>query len=176
YLSRVCPLLVDVRIFAPEVHISERQKICPIFELRLHGGFCLLARLQSLETLQLHSFDRNITYSRHDLSWMLSPPKLTSTDRTERRKKMAEWVSWMEVERTQEERLRLSYITTLDWGDTPPDLVRDLRHLGMLMDVKLRLREIECKDYRLWPRRPRISIGPQHGFGFHAETFVCLYT
>ncbi|KAG0322833.1 hypothetical protein BGZ97_003390 [Linnemannia gamsii] len=176
YLSRVCPQLVDVRIFAPEIHVSDRQKIHPMFELRLHGGFCLLARLQNLETLQLHSFDRNVTYSRHDLSWMLPPSKLTSADRAERKKMMFEWVSWMEVEKTQEEWQRSSHIATLDWGDTPPELVRDLQHLGMLMDVTLTLQEIESKDYRLWPRRPRISVGPRHGFGYQAETFVQSFT
>ncbi|KAK3845609.1 MAG: hypothetical protein J3R72DRAFT_418226 [Linnemannia gamsii] len=122
YLSRVCPQLVDVRIFAPEIHVSDRQKIYPSFELRLHGGFCLLARLQNLENLQLFSFDRNITYGRHDLSWMLpqTKPKIMSADRAERREKMIEWASWIEVERTQEEWQQSSHIATVDWGHTIP--------------------------------------------------------
>ncbi|KAF9102524.1 hypothetical protein BGX29_004505 [Mortierella sp. GBA35] len=172
YLSRVCPQLVDLRIFAPEIHVSDRQKIHPTFELRLHGGFCLLGRLHNLENLQLFSSDRNITYERHELCWMLPPSKLTSADKAEGRKKVAEWVSWMDLERTQEEWQRSSHTAAVDWGQTHPDLVRDLQHLGMLKDVKLMLREIESRDFRLWPRRPRISVGPRQGFGYQPEAFV----
>ncbi|KAF9090548.1 hypothetical protein BGX29_011420 [Mortierella sp. GBA35] len=168
YLSRVCPQLRDLAIFNTESCILNNRIYAPVLHMRLQGGFCLLARLKWLERLRIGSSDRLIAYKSWDLKWMVTN-KHSLMDRRQRRKYVGEWEELLvgeekaEALRIQQSSGQASDDRTVQGGqsgltDEDRQLRRELEHLGMLVDVKGMMEEMDSDDFQCWRSLRKISL------------------
>ncbi|KAF9102517.1 hypothetical protein BGX29_004498 [Mortierella sp. GBA35] len=174
YISRVCPQLRDLEIHKPEQYTrlattptmtSKHDQHFPNLDMRLHGGFCLLSRLKHLKRLRLGRVQQRMDFDPVHLNWTVASGH-SAKCREERRNIVAGWGEWV-LEETQllqqgEEDRWVGEVSggnkeglgTLG-GDVVEDkedqLMRDLQHLGLVLDVKNVLEEMDQKDYRCWP-------------------------
>ncbi|KAF9908556.1 hypothetical protein EC991_009701 [Linnemannia zychae] len=166
YLSRVCPQLRDLAIFTTESCMLNNRIYAPVLHMRLQGGFCLLARLKNLERLRIGSSDRLIAYKSWDLKWMVTN-KHSFMDRRQRRKIVSEWGELL-TEDDKQEVLRLqthgqSSSSTSEEGDGDggngmAKLKNELRHLGLLVDVKEMMDEMDSDEFQCWKSLRKISL------------------
>ncbi|KAF9927768.1 hypothetical protein FBU30_002885 [Linnemannia zychae] len=135
YLSRVCPQLRDLGIYTTESCMLNNRIYAPVLHMRLQGGFCLLARLKNLERLRIGSSDRLIAYKSWDLKWMVTN-KHSFMDRRQRRK----------ILRSKEN------------DESMDDLKKQLENLGLLLDVKRMMEEMDSDDFQCWKSLRKISL------------------
>ncbi|KAG9073185.1 hypothetical protein KI688_000972 [Linnemannia hyalina] len=176
YISRVCPQLRDLEIHIPEHQTRwTRDLDFPNLDMTLQGGYCLLTRLRHLERLWLGRVRQRMTFDPLHLNWMVASGQ-SARYREERRKIVAGWDECLIKEARQVNRLtervaaasaaaqiyRKSEILT---GVTEDRLEQDLKHLGLVLDVKEVLDEMDSPTYRCWPVLQRVSIFNDHGLG-----------
>ncbi|KAG0277144.1 hypothetical protein BGZ95_006461 [Linnemannia exigua] len=176
YLSRVCPQLRDLAIFTTESCMLNSRIYAPVLHTRLQGGLCLLARLKYLERLRIGSSERLIAYKSCDLTWMVTN-KLSSNDRRQRRKIVSEWGELLADDEKQE-LLRIqthgqsgssSCASSADPDNKKQNenggdhggmaqLKKELRHLGLLVDVKEMIDEMDSDEFQCWKSLRKISL------------------
>ncbi|KAK3845637.1 MAG: hypothetical protein J3R72DRAFT_487336 [Linnemannia gamsii] len=175
YLSRVCPQLRDLAIFTTESCMLNSRIYAPVLHTRLQGGLCLLARLKNLERLRIGSSERLIAYKNWDLKWMVTN-KHSFKDRKQRRKIVSEWVDLL-VDDDKQEVLRIQTHgqsgSSSSSSSAVPDkleqdenddnggmaqLKKELSHLGLLVDVKEMIEEMDSDEFECWKSLRKISL------------------
>ncbi|KAF9550064.1 hypothetical protein EC957_001550 [Mortierella hygrophila] len=173
YISRVCPQLRDLEIHIPEHQTRwTRDLDFPNLDMTLQGGYCLLTRLRHLERLWLGRVQQRMTFDPLHLNWMVASGQ-SARYREERRKIVAGWNERLIKEARQVSRLTEKAAAaqiykrpeTLLAGATEDRLWQDLKHLGLVLDVKEVLDEMDSPTYRCWPVLQRVSIFNDHGLG-----------
>lgn len=172
YLSRICPNLQDLQISMPPQppHRAYQTVVYPKLDLRLEGGLCLLTRMKHLRILRLESLERKSSCRPKDLSWILSWESQTERkqQRALRSATVEGWTDWLKTEEADDKNWGDAF-TTVRWKpkNDPVDvdepwLKEDLKTMGLLLDVKLLLDEMDCPDdgveYRCWPELRHISL------------------
>ncbi|KAG0278050.1 hypothetical protein BGZ95_004812 [Linnemannia exigua] len=184
YISRVCPQLRDLEIHIPE---QTRWMTCdyhfPNMDMRLHGGFCLLTRLKHLERLCIGRVTQRMSFDPVHLNWMVASGH-SSKYRAERRSIAAGWAEQIMVEKRHEDR-RMERAQNERGGDESlnkmeesleASLTRDLQLLGLVLDVKEVLDEMDEKGYRCWPVLQRVSVFNDRGVGLRpADELMRLF-
>ncbi|KAF9155944.1 hypothetical protein BG015_007975 [Linnemannia schmuckeri] len=163
YISRVFPLLEELQIDTPRVCRTARNIYCPRFYLELEGGFCLLGRLKYLQRLRVLISNKGLlirSLKKGDLNWMV-PIGHSTMYKWQRRLAVMRW----HQRRLKEDRLEISRPhpqeeTTPEDTSVSPDteILGQLRHLGLLMDVEEMIKEMESKSYRPLPFLEGLSI------------------
>ncbi|KAG0314280.1 hypothetical protein BGZ97_009431 [Linnemannia gamsii] len=183
YLSRVCPQLRDLAILTTESCMLNNRIYAPVLHMRLQGGFCLLARLKWLERLRIGSSHRLIAYKSWDLKWMVTN-KHSSMDRRQRRKIVGEWEELL-VEEEKQEALRIqTHGQSTSRDDTPSintsvaglkedkgvaEVWRLLGNLGLLVDVKAMMEEMDSDDFQCWRSLRKISLYRDEEIGLRPD-------
>lgn len=173
YLSRICPNLQDLQISMPPQHRVGRTVVYPKLDLRLEGGLCLLTRLKHLRILRLESLERELSCQPKDLGWILSGEsqkemKESKQQRALRSATVEGWADWLKAEEADDNNWGDAF-ATVRWEpkNDPVDvdepwLKEDLKTMGLLLDVKLLLDEMDRPDdgveYRCWPELRHISL------------------
>ncbi|KAF9340739.1 hypothetical protein BGZ91_000472 [Linnemannia elongata] len=170
-LELVCPLLHDLEIHIPEHQTRwTRDLDFPNLDMTLQGGFCLLTRLKHLERLRLGRVQQRMTFDPLHLNWMVASGQ-SARYREERRKIVAGWDECLVKEarqvnrRTERARAQIYKRSETLAVVTEDRLVQDLKHLGLVLDVKEVLDEMDSPTYRCWPVLQRVSIFNDHGLG-----------
>ncbi|OAQ34416.1 hypothetical protein K457DRAFT_133447 [Linnemannia elongata AG-77] len=182
YLARVCPQLRDLAIFTTESCMLNNRIYAPVLHMRLQGGFCLLARLKWLERLRIGSSERLIAYKSWDLKWMVTN-KHSFMDRRQRRKIVGEWDELL-VEEEKQEVLRIqthgqsgshddtSIATSaarLKEDEGMAEVRKELDNLGLLVDVKTMMEEMDSDDFQCWKSLRKISLYRDGEVGLRPE-------
>ncbi|KAF9155948.1 hypothetical protein BG015_007979 [Linnemannia schmuckeri] len=171
YLSRVCPQLRDLAIFTTELCTLNNRIYAPVLHMRLQGGFCLLARLKWLERLRIGSSNRLIAYKSWDLKWMVTN-KHSFKDRRQRRKIIGEWEELLVEEEKQEMLLIQTHgqsgsrddtniatsVAGLKEDEGTTEVRKELDNLGLLVDVKAMMEEMDSDDFQCWKSLRKISL------------------
>ncbi|KAF9547431.1 hypothetical protein EC957_008441 [Mortierella hygrophila] len=173
YFSRICPNLQDLQISMPIQHSVNGAIVYPKLDLRLEGGLCLLTRMRHLCILRLESLEREPSCRPKDLSWILSEDSQKETKESKQQRALRSatvegWTDWLKTEETDDNHWRNDF-ATVQWRpkDDPVDidepwLKGNLKTMGLLLDVKLLLDEMDCPDdgveYRCWPALRHISL------------------
>ena len=173
YLSRICPNLQDLQISMPTQQSVNGTIVYPKLDLRLEGGLCLLTRMKHLWILRLESRERKTSCRPKDLGWILSGESQKEMKESKqqwalRSATVEGWTDWLKDEETDDNHWRNAF-TTVRWEskDSPVDidepwLKEDLKTMGLLLDVKLLLDEMDCPndgvEYRCWPELRHISL------------------
>lgn len=173
YLSRICPNLQDLQISIPPQHGGSGGVTHPALDLRLEGGLCLLARMRQLRILRIGSFDSKLIAQPKDLSWMLGEAiqkdKEKMQQRALRRATVEGWEDWLKTEKADDAHGRNAIMCKRWRAETIPGdhvelrLREDLKTMGLLLDVKLMLDEMDCPgdngiEYHCWPGLRQISL------------------
>ncbi|KAF9081263.1 hypothetical protein BGX23_001075 [Mortierella sp. AD031] len=165
YISRLCPDLCDLQIDTPPRESDDGDDdIYSMLDLRLEGGLCLLARMGQLRTLRIGTSERSMVCQGRDLSWMTGGGGVGQKQRCSAIKG---WASWLHTEQEDDKWKNQSSIRWEPLGD-PRDTVElrlkaELRDVGLLLDVKLMLEEIDStrrdgKTFQCWPALQHVSL------------------
>lgn len=155
YISRVCPNLRDLEIREPEN--------VPGLYLELPGGFCLLARLRLLENLRIGSGKNSQILKPRDVKWLTKFGR-SATSKQERREGMICWQEALVKERQRVNDLwdrvsRGEASKFIPPQGVEPELIQDLKNLGLLEDVKLMLDQMNSNaGYDSVPRLRSLSV------------------
>ncbi|KAG0366823.1 hypothetical protein BGX24_003531 [Mortierella sp. AD032] len=154
YLSRICPELQDLQISTSMQRFRNVSWVYPLLDLRLEGGMCLLTRIKHLRILKLGFVGRPMVCRARDLTWLLGAG-ITAGDQKEeeikqqravRRSAVESWDAWLKAEQEDDVAWRTSndcILWDLEDSTIEPGLEEGLREMGMLLDVKLRLDEMD---------------------------------
>ncbi|KAF8942520.1 hypothetical protein BGZ47_006408 [Haplosporangium gracile] len=178
YISRVCPQLRDLEIHIPEQTQWTRNLHFANLEMSLQGEFCLLTRLRHLETLRLGRVQQRIAFDPFHLNWMVVSGH-NARYREERRKIVAGWDECIMQEARQvdrrTERVQIDKRSEKLAG-VEDRLEHDLKHLGLVLDVKEVLDEMDSATYRCWPVLRRVSVFNDNGVGLRpADELMRLF-
>ncbi|KAF9094587.1 hypothetical protein BGX23_001906 [Mortierella sp. AD031] len=141
YISRVLPRLQDLMLLD---HDDRRARI----RLDLQGGFCLLARLSQLEYLRIGQVDRKMEFKAADLRWIV-PSGHINGGRVERAHIFRTWDGLLADEAAMEAARAKS-----PWRRVTEELYKDIKlmksleNLGLLLDVKMMVDEMEARTER----------------------------
>lgn len=155
YISRVCPNLRDLEVWEPE----NVPGLC----LELPGGFCLLARLRLLENFRIGSGKNSQILKPRDVKWLTKSGR-SATSKQERREGMNGWSQAIVRERQRVNDLwervsREKAPTFVPPQEVEPELVQDLKNLGLLEDVRLMLHQMNSSvGYDSLPRLRSLSV------------------
>ncbi|KAG0293780.1 hypothetical protein BGZ96_002298 [Linnemannia gamsii] len=180
YISGVCPQLRDLEIHIPEQMRWAHDHHFPNLDMRLQGGFCLLTRLKHLESLRLGRVQQRMIFDPVHLNWMVASGHCAKY-REDRRKIAIGWDECLMMEARQMDRrtgrAQTSYNSSKSLeGATGDQLGHDLKHLGLVLDVKEVVDEMDNANYRCWPVLQRVSIFNDHGIGLRpADELMRLF-
>ncbi|KAG0322839.1 hypothetical protein BGZ97_003396 [Linnemannia gamsii] len=179
YISRVCPQLRDLEIHIPEQTRWAHDQHFPNLDMRLQGGLCLLTRLKHLESLRLGRVQQCMTFDPVHLNWMVASGH-SAKYKEERRKIAASWDECILKETRQvdrgTERTQINCSSKNMEGVAGDQLEHDLKHLGLVLDVKEMVDEMDSTDYRCLPVLQRVSIFNDHGIGLRpADELMRLF-
>ncbi|KAF9194590.1 hypothetical protein BGZ50_006103 [Haplosporangium sp. Z 11] len=173
YITRVCPRLQDLEIRTNFLNLG------------LNGGLCLLAGLQDLETLRIEVAMPCRVVEPWELGWM-ADPKSSAFQKSKRQRAIYDWDEALKLEaqvvKEQEQRCQLQQqqlqqqqqhhqgdVVVWDFG-CDKKLISDLRHLGLLCDVKSMLHYMDTTaEFRCWPELRKLGFN-RHGNNFQMET------
>ncbi|KAF9929153.1 hypothetical protein FBU30_001830 [Linnemannia zychae] len=154
YISIVLPQLRDLQLFDSTDDYD--------FSLSLFGGLCLLARLRHLESFILGDRKTLQQIRIGDVRWMVSSGQ-NRVGRMERLEIIAIWGQLLNAEQDIEKYRRESVLgyTAPTIDNTPytePEILRNLAQLGLLLDVKLFVDQMNSKGYQSWPKLKYLSV------------------
>ncbi|KAF9128948.1 hypothetical protein BGW39_004600 [Mortierella sp. 14UC] len=153
YIARVLPRLRDIFIDTAQHHLRGDMAFQIKLNMQLEGGLCLLANLKDLERLRIGSYERQLQCSLSDLNWMI--PSGRKKKYMEKRQATLDGLdSWL----NEEQRLELSAKragleededTLTNWVNVEPALKLELHHLGLFLDVKRAVTDMDTKGLRM---------------------------
>ncbi|KAF9907722.1 hypothetical protein EC991_010669 [Linnemannia zychae] len=134
YISRVVPRLEDLMLLD---HDFRRSRMT----LDLQSGFCLLARLSGLEKLRIGQSEKKMNFRAADLRWIV-PSGHINGGRLERG---FVYKAWNDLLAQEAENTAMMRTNPRPPGQSVEDveLWTSLGHLGLLMDVKVLVDEME---------------------------------
>ncbi|KAF9927755.1 hypothetical protein FBU30_002872 [Linnemannia zychae] len=197
YISRVCPLLQVLEIQGPELQMDEITVLYDDgFDFDLANGLVLLARLKQLQRLVIGACDPDrpiqVLVERVDIDWMVASG-YTEERRQERQKVIDSWAT--EIESNLKTLAIRDSLLSLETSSKEPsvisgtesNLLYNLRYLGLRIDVKLMLEEMDRSTgnsssgsnsnnshnhFECWPHLEEISIYCRRYQGFLKEQEV----
>ncbi|KAF9928262.1 hypothetical protein FBU30_002529 [Linnemannia zychae] len=182
YISRVCPMLEELEVTVPFQcsHGWQYDTYLPELSLRLDGGLCLLSRLKHLRRLHIcpKAGIPTIDYNEIDLNWII-PEGHQDKYRKQRQQIIEGWKEKIEVEmRLEKRRLELTewhrpQLSSLQ-DSIEPELIQKLENLGLLLDVKAMVEEMNAPGYLSFPNLERLSLNNTLGrnpVNFFRQTF-----
>ncbi|KAK3838817.1 MAG: hypothetical protein J3R72DRAFT_525527 [Linnemannia gamsii] len=173
YISTVCPRLQDLQLVLPKVCLTRKMYEFKKLSARLMGGFALLSRLKYLERLWIE-FSELDPLQAH-VNWMV-PSGRTAKFKARRQKLTSSWNSTIRKEKlklkdpAETTRLSLMDKDVLHWSELEPMAKRALWRLGLLMEVKTVLEQIDTPDWECWPLLHKMSLNG--GFEQHPQACV----
>lgn len=180
YISRVFPLLEELRIWTP-YKCSTRGNIQfypPRLRFELDGGMCLMGRLRNLQRLEVRPGKGSLTtpIDEVDLNWMLRSGQ-GGKYRLLRRIRVESWR--LRKKREKElEMLRLQKQLAQPEGNAvplvDPELMGQLRNLGLLVDVEEMILEMDSRSYRPLPSLEGLSIKTRYFVWPESEVSLCI--
>ncbi|KAG0271283.1 hypothetical protein BGZ95_000916 [Linnemannia exigua] len=135
YISRVLPHLEDLMLLDHDVHRSR-------ISLDLQSGFCLLARLSGLETLRIGQNEKKIHFRAADLRWIV-PSGHINGGRIERAYVFKAWDELL-VQEAEETAVTNRSAHQQRQLTEDVELWKSLENLGLLLDVKVMVDEMEA--------------------------------
>ncbi|KAF9126521.1 hypothetical protein BGW39_006568 [Mortierella sp. 14UC] len=160
YISTVCPRLQDLQLVVPKMCRTQHGLFFHKLSLRLVGGFVLLSRLKYLERLCINFEEPDC--ERSHLNWMV-PSGRTAEFRSKRREMAASWDTIRSEQlklKDSAEITRLSLMNkdVLRWGELETTAKRELWRLGLLLEVKKMLEQMDTEDFECWPLLHKVSL------------------
>ncbi|KAF9123977.1 hypothetical protein BGW39_008553 [Mortierella sp. 14UC] len=155
YISYVCPNLRELEIWEPDNN--------PGFSLELDGGFCLLGRLQALEHLRIGTGKNRRVLRSHEVKWIVKSGQ-SRASKLARRDIVNSWTRMLIKDRVKEEERQSRVAQGIAPGFVAPEwlapeLDRVLKNLGLMIDVKLILDQMNSEEgYDSFPRLQSLSI------------------
>ncbi|KAK3820804.1 MAG: hypothetical protein J3R72DRAFT_32864, partial [Linnemannia gamsii] len=155
YISRVCPNLRELEIWESDNN--------PGFNLELDGGFCLLGSLRLLEHLRIGSGKNRRVLRPRDVKWIIKSGG-SRVSKIERKDIMSTWMRMLIKDRAQDEERQRRVAQGIAPGFVAPDglepeLGRDLMNLGLMIDAKAMLDQMNSDEgYDSFPRLQSLSI------------------
>ncbi|KAG0294478.1 hypothetical protein BGZ96_001073 [Linnemannia gamsii] len=136
YISRVLPRLEDLMIL-------DFKPLRPDIALELQSGFCLLARLSQLAYLRIGEMDRKMVFKAADLRWIVRSGHING-GKIERNHVYRTWDDLL----AEEARTTAAETKPVRRNDMTNDveLWKSLENLGLLLDVKKMVEEMEAKS------------------------------
>ncbi|KAK3838816.1 MAG: hypothetical protein J3R72DRAFT_448380 [Linnemannia gamsii] len=178
YISTVCPRLQDLQLVLPKVCKTHNGKYFNKLGARLMGGFVLLSRLKYLERLWIEFSE--IDRLQAHFNWMV-PSGRTAEFKVRRQMFTSFWDSTIQKEKLElkdpAETTRFSLMDkyVLHWSELEPTAKRALWQLGLLMEVKTVLEQMDTPDWECWPLLQKMSLNG--GFEQDPEAYMrSLYT
>ncbi|KAG0258322.1 hypothetical protein BGZ95_005007, partial [Linnemannia exigua] len=166
YISRVCPKLEDLHISWPSVCVYNNRNgvsYTPRLSLQLEGGICLLARLKSLRRLKIEEYYlcQGPNCEIYELNWMVAAGR-DYWSRRRRQDILSQWrAKEAEEHRLDKERMRRGGLPSLEPVSQSKEdvaIAKDLQNLGLLMDVRNAVKEIDSGDSNVFACLERMSF------------------
>ncbi|KAF9156475.1 hypothetical protein BG015_004956 [Linnemannia schmuckeri] len=175
YISTVCPRLQDLQLVIPKMCRTQTGKL--YFNkpsMRLEGGFVLLTRLKYLERLFITSFAQPTHNERTHVNWMVLSGR-TAEFRKKRREMMAGWELIKKEQLALKDPAEITRLSLMDkdvlrWGELETTTKRELWRLGLLLEVKKVLEQMDTDGFECWPLLHRVSFNG----GFEQGPEACL--
>ncbi|KAK3838819.1 MAG: hypothetical protein J3R72DRAFT_448388 [Linnemannia gamsii] len=173
YISTVCPRLQDLQLVLPKTCSSHDDMYFSKLSARLLGGFALLSRLKYLERLCI-GFSELDGLQAH-VNWMV-PSGHSAEFKTRRQTLISFWDSTIQEEKlklkdpAETTRLSLMDKDVLHWGELDTTAKRALWRLGLIMEVKTVLEQMNTPDWECWPRLHKVSLNG----GFEQTPKACV--
>ncbi|KAG0371839.1 hypothetical protein BGX24_001099, partial [Mortierella sp. AD032] len=144
YISRVCPNLRELEIWESDNN--------PGFNLELNGGFCLLGSLRLLEHLRIGTGKNDRILKSLDVQWIVKSGGSRSS-KNARKEFMYPWLGSLAKDRAQDEERQRCVAQGIAPGFVAPDglepeLARDLMNLGLMIDAKVMLDQMNSNEGR----------------------------
>lgn len=185
YISRVCPRLQYVWICELMLLQSLRvygMELAPF--LNIDGGLCLLTRLKDLRRLRIGTIDVQAPVNSWDIDWLIPLEKKTWWQQKWSKGKRRLWFATSGSQLERDARDVERRVEGIDehvaavagkYGaatSTIKEMVYQLRHCGLLLDVKLMFDELDKAGFQGWPELRRISFCQAFGAGQSVEKEV----
>ncbi|KAK3838820.1 MAG: hypothetical protein J3R72DRAFT_182436, partial [Linnemannia gamsii] len=173
YISTVCPRLQDLQLILGKICVTIDGGNANQLSVRLMGGFALLSRLKYLERLCI-GFSELDGLQAH-VNWMV-PSGRTAKFKARRQILTSSWNSTIRKEKlklkdpAETTRLSLMDKDVLHWSELEPTAKHALRQLGLLMEVKTVLEQMNTPDWECWPRLHKVSLNG----GFEQNPKACV--
>ncbi|KAF9134675.1 hypothetical protein BGW39_006264 [Mortierella sp. 14UC] len=162
YISRVCPLLEELRMTVPGScdPNTAAPSYYPTLCFGLEGGMCLLGRLRQLQRLEVRRGPSTLMpkFTRVDLDWMV-PAGQSDKSKRWRQHKVKQWQKDRIKERDvgkhqsqQQEHQHQSWVAS-EGADisTNAALLGRLKNLGLLEDVEEMVKNMDMDSCRPFP-------------------------
>lgn len=162
YISTVCPRLQDLQLVIPKMCKTPMGGLyINTPSMRLQGGFILLTRLKYLERLFIN-FTQPTESERTHVNWMV-PTGRTAEFRKKRREMMAGWELIKKEQVALKDPAEITRLSLMDkdvlrWGELDITKKRELWRLGLLLEVKKVLEQMESDGFECWPLLHRVSL------------------
>ncbi|KAF9142849.1 hypothetical protein BGX30_002039 [Mortierella sp. GBA39] len=174
YLSTACPRLQDLQLVISKMCMSRTGELyINTPTMRLQGGFILLTRLKYLERLNIN-FIQPTESERTHVNWMV-PSGRTAEFRKKRRLMMASWELIKKEQVALKDPAEITRLALMDkdvlrWGELEVKTKRELWRLGLLMEVKKVLEQMDSDGFECWPLLHRVSLNG----GFEQGPEACV--
>ncbi|KAG9073165.1 hypothetical protein KI688_000952 [Linnemannia hyalina] len=176
YLSTVCPRLQDLQLVISKMCKTRTGELyINTPTMRLQGGFILLTRLKYLERLNIN-FIQPTESERTHVNWMV-PSGRTAEFRKKRRVMMAGWELIKKEQVALKDPAEITRLALMDkdvlrWGELEIKTKRELWRLGLLLEVKKVLEQMDFDGFECWPLLHRVSLNG----GFEQGPEACVKT
>ncbi|KAF9929597.1 hypothetical protein FBU30_001438 [Linnemannia zychae] len=179
YISTVCPRLQELQLVVPAVCMNQHGPFFNQLNMRLEGGFVLLTRLKDLERLRINftdPVDNNIAH----INWMI-PSGRTDEFRTKRQGIMKNWSTIREEQLKLKEPSEITRLSLMDkdvirWRDLDTTAKRELWRLGLLLEVRKVVEQLDKDNIECWPLLYKVSLSGGFGQGPETCSAFCSYT
>ncbi|KAK3811588.1 MAG: hypothetical protein JOS17DRAFT_763035 [Linnemannia elongata] len=174
YISTVCPRLQDLQIVIPKMCKTRTGELyINTPSIRLQGGFILLTRLKYLERLYIN-FTQPTESERTHVNWM-TPSGRTAEFQRKRRDMMAGWELIKKEQVALKDPAEITRLSLMDkdvlrWGELETTMKRELWRLGLLLEVKKVLEQMDSDGAECWPLLHRVSLNG----GFEQSPEACV--
>ncbi|KAG0322978.1 hypothetical protein BGZ97_001890 [Linnemannia gamsii] len=172
YISTVCPRLQDLQLVIPKM-----CKTGGVYfnspSMRIQAGFVLLTRLKYLERLYIN-FAQPTGVERTHVNWMV-PSGRTAEFRKKRRVMVAELALIKKEQLALKDPAEITRLSLMDkdvlrWRELETTAKRELWRLGLLLEVKKVLEQMDTDDFECWPLLHRVSLNG----GFEQGPEACM--
>ncbi|KAF9909557.1 hypothetical protein EC991_008382 [Linnemannia zychae] len=172
YISTVCPRLQDLQLVVPKMCRTQHGMYFNKLSMRLDGGLVLLSRLKYLERLCIGFEEPDC--ERSHLNWMVPSGRIAEF-RSKRRGMVASWDTIRSEQLKLKDPAEITRLSLMDkdvlrWGELETAAKRELWRLGLLLEVKLILDQMNTEEFECWPLLHKVSLNG----GFEQEPEACV--
>jgi hypothetical protein len=163
YLSRICPRLQDLRVtIRGSCDSSDGRLTWNLHPFVMEGGLCLLSRLKYLERLRVDY--KSVECEIAELNWLCRSGR--NEEHRARRRQLVEGWTWrleqeaaLDMEREKNRTAEDSEVIGAEEDSDNLMMMKNLRNLGLLQDVKDVLLEMDRRNFEYLPELQEIACG-----------------